>query len=146
MIGMRKMMMWVCALLVGVALTGCSKDDNGGDDGQDDTEVKTTKWADLAKKYPFLNDFPSYDKEIDMNTHNTTMGMESVAFFDYKCDKAEFATYSKKLEDAGFEGGPVMEGQLSSSYRKKTDKAELIVTMAYATGNLAVTLSNVPKN
>ena len=129
---MRKMMMWVCALLVGVALTGCSKDDNGG--------------ADLSKKYPFLNDFPSYDKEIDMNTHNTTMGMESVAFYDYKCDKAEFATYSKKLEDAGFEGGPVAEGQLSSSYRKKTDKAELIVTMAYATGNLAVTLSNVPKN
>lgn len=145
MITMKKMMMWVCAALVAVALTGCNKDDDG-EEKDDDTQVESTTWADLAKKYPFLADFPSYDKEIDMNTHNTTMGMESVAFFDYKCDQIEFSTYSKKLEDAGFTGGPVMEGQLSSTYRKKTDSAELTATLAYATGNLAVTLSNVPKN
>ena len=97
-------------MLLALLVIGCGKvkenydtDNCGG--------MKGTTWAALVTEHPFLGDFPAYDNIIDNYTYNKTFSLESVAFFDYDCDKAE---YSKS--------------------------ADLSVSMAYTTGSLAIVL------
>ena len=138
---MKRFLIMLCTALLTLTAGGCSKDDNETGD-----KVKGTSWAKLAKEYPFLSDFPSYDKTIDLHNYNKIFGTESLGFFDYECEQKEFTVYSGKLEAAGFTKNPNMPQGNSAMYSKDTTDFSLSVTVSYSAGSLVVTLSATPVN
>ena len=126
-------------MLLALLVIGCGKGKEN-DDTDNSGGMKGTTWAALVTEHPFLGDFPAYDNIIDNYTYNKTFSLESVAFFDYDCDKAEYAKYAGKLEAAGFEANPNMPSETSAIYSKTTESADLSVSMAYTTGSLAFVL------
>lgn len=130
---MKKVMFaLLCALSALIIFAGCSKDDENGITPLDN---KMT-WTTLVKTYPFLSEFPSFDGEIENVVHTNYGKLESVAFFDYKCDKSVADTYLKKFASTDFvksEGGDI--------YRKKVDGKTYIFTCSYAAGSFGLNFS-----
>ncbi|MGM9763619.1 MAG: hypothetical protein ACI3ZQ_06330 [Candidatus Cryptobacteroides sp.] len=121
----------LCALSALFIFAGCNKDNK---DDQHPLGNKT--WTELVKEYPFLSEFPAFDGEIENVVHNNTMGLESVAFFDYKCDKSVTDTYFKKFASTDFE-----KSEYADIYKKKSGGKTYIFTGGYAAGNFALSFS-----
>ena len=101
----------LCALSALFIFAGCGKDNK---DDQHPLGNKT--WTELVKEYSFLSEFPAFDGEIENVVHNNTMGLESVAFFDYKCDQSVADNYLKKFASTDFHNS-----EYADIYKKKKD-------------------------
>lgn len=64
------------------------------------------------------------------------MGLESVAFFDYKCDQSVADNYLKKFASTDFE-----KSEYADIYKKKKDGKTYIFTGGYAAGSFALSFS-----
>ncbi|MCM1515725.1 MAG: hypothetical protein NC080_04810 [Paraprevotella sp.] len=126
-----------CVVLFSVA--SCKKD--GKDKGQNPTICPTVvTWESLVADYPFLSNFPKFDGEIEMPQHSANGPLESVVFFDYKCEQSVSTVYYGKLSDAGFEKNPNAD-----IYTKVLDGNEYIFTGGYSAGSFALSFSCVSK-
>ncbi len=94
-----------------------------------DNVNKVQKWADVEKQYPMLQDFPAYEYEMENVQYSNISGLESVTYFDYKCEKSCYDNYKKAIESSKFTGndyGP------SAKYSLKKDGVTLGITMSYS--------------
>ena len=131
---MKKVMFaLLCALSALILFMGCSNDD---DNGITPPAKDKMTWATLVKTYPFLSEFPAFDGEIENVVHTNRFGLESVAFFDYKCDKSVADTYLKKFASTNFE-----KSEVADIYKKKVDGKTYIFTCSYAAGNFGLSFS-----
>lgn len=121
----------LCALSVLFIFAGCKKDNK--DSGH---PLGNMTWTELVKTYPFLGEFPDFDGEIENLNYDKRSGLESVAFFDYKCDKSVADTYLKKFASTDFE-----KSEYADIYKKKKDGKTYIFTGGYAAGNFAMSFS-----
>lgn len=121
----------LCALSALFIFAGCGKDNK---DDQHPLGNKT--WTELVKEYSFLSEFPAFDGEIENVVHNNTMGLESVAFFDYKYDQSVADNYLKKFASTDFE-----KSEYADIYKKKKDGKTYIFTGGYAAGSFALSFS-----
>lgn len=128
-----------CVIALSFLSVGCSKDDD--EDGDGDVEVTTgMTWEKLVEKYPFMGNFPKYEGDIELHQYNKTFGLESVAFFDYKCDASMATEYYAKLASENFFVNPNAEG----IYTKTVNDYELIFTGSHAAGNFGMVFSCQP--
>lgn len=129
---MKKVMFaLLCAVSALLVFAGCSNDDE-----KEITPSGKMTWAALVKDYPFLNEFPAFDGEIENVVHTNYRGLESVAFFDYKCDKAVADTYLGKFASTSFE-----KSEHADIYKKKVNGKTYIFTGSYAAGSFGLSFS-----
>lgn len=114
----------LCAL----AMVACK---SGGTDVENVNKVQ--KWAAVEKTYPMLQDFPAYEYEMENVQYSNEHGLESVTFFDYKCEKSCYETYKKKVEGTSFT--VIGDYGDNASYRQEKDGATLMITMSYSGGS-----------
>lgn len=145
---MKKMisLLFACTLFAFLSM-GCSKDDgdekeNGNGKNEEIHSPTKMTWEKLVEKYPFMGQFPKYDGDIEMPQYNKTYNLESVGFFDYKCEAAMATRYYAKLAAAGFTVNP----NAKSIYTKTTDGKTFTFTGAHAAGNFGMVFSCQPKN
>ena len=119
----------------------CSKEDND-ETLKENIETNTSKmtWEKLVEKYPFIGNYPKYDGDIELPQYNKTFNLESVGFFDYKCEASMATQYYRKLAAAGFTVNPNAEG----IYTKTVNGYELIFTGSHAAGNFGMVFSCKP--
>lgn len=122
---------FLCVLSAMFILAGCTKDNKNGGNQSD----KMT-WTALVKTYPFLSKFPTFDGDIENVVHTNYSGLESVAFFDYKCDKSVADTYLKKFASTDF-----VKTEGVDIYKKEIDGKTYIFTGSYAAGNFGLNFS-----
>ncbi|MDD6209719.1 MAG: hypothetical protein PUB21_03835 [Bacteroidales bacterium] len=135
---MKKIIAAMCCIaMFSFLFIGCSKDDGGPD--KDGTDSKMT-WEKLVEKYPFMENFPKYDGDIEFPQYNKTFGMESVGFFDYKCDASMATKYYTKLATMGFTVNPNAEG----IYTKTANGYDLTFTGAHSAGNFGMVFACNP--
>lgn len=126
----------LCALSVLFVFAGCNK---GNKD--DDHPLGNKTWTELVKEYPFLGEFPDFDGEIENVHYDKRSGLESVAFFDYKCDKSVADNYLRKFASTDFE-----KAEFGDSYSKTKDGKTYTFAGGYAAGNFALTFSTYGSN
>lgn len=114
---------------------GCGKDDSGNESVTDPKDTIT--WAALIKEYPFLNDFPVFDGEVE-NWQYKELGsdMKTMTFFDYKCKESVATTYYAKFVPAGF-----TKSDGSEIYRRTVGETIYVFTGSYSGGNFALSFS-----
>jgi len=121
----------LCALAVLFVFAGCNKDNK-----DDERPLGNKTWTELVKEYSFLSEFPTFDGEIENVHYDKRSGLESVAFFDYKCDKSVADNYFKKFASTDFE-----KSEHADIYTKKKDSKTYTFTGGYAAGSFALTFS-----
>lgn len=100
-----------------------------------DNPLEKVTWEQLVKEHPFMEGFPKFDGDIEGYVYKETMGLESVVFFDYKCDESVATMYYDKLLKAGF----TTEGY--DMYKKRTDIYNYDFIGGYAAGNFALSFN-----
>ena len=130
---MKKILFAILSIAM-LAFAGCSKD-SGKESGDGDSPLKKITWEQLVKEHPFMGGFPKFDGEIEGYVYKETMGLESVVFFDYKCDKSVSTTYYGKLVKSGF------TDKGNEIYEKTADGKEYTFIGGYAAGNFALSFN-----
>lgn len=132
MIHTMKKFIFALLCAAAVLVCGCNKENSGNGDNPGD---KVT-WASLVKEYPFLSNFPTFDGEIENCQYRELSGMETVMFFDYKCEESVSTTYYAKFGPAGF-----TKSESSHIYRKTVGDMVYAFTGAFSGGNFALSFS-----
>ncbi len=117
----------LCAL----AMAACNSKTGGTDV---DNVNKAQKWAAVVKQYPMLSDFPAYEYEMENVQYSNIQGLESVTFFDYKCEKSCYDNYVKTIESSEFTGN---DYGTNANYSLDKDGATLRITMSYSGGSFS---------
>ena len=128
---MKKVLLAILSIAM-LSFGSCNK--TSENEGPSNPLEKVT-WEQLVKDHPFMAGFPKFDGEIEGYVYQETMGLESVVFFDYKCDKSVSTTYYDKLLNAGF----TTEGY--DIYKKKTDTHKYDFIGGYDAGNFALSFN-----
>lgn len=124
------------AIKIGLALCLCTltmmacHSKTGGTDV--DNVNKVQKWADVVKTYPMLLDFPAYEYEMENVQYSNSHGLESVTYFDYKCEKSCYDNYVKTIQSSNFAGN---DYGTNANYSLEKDGATLRITMSYSGGS-----------
>lgn len=127
---MKKCIIWLSCLTM-LLLCGCSKENSNTDKPSD-----SITWASLVKKHPFMGAFPEFDGDIENCQYRDISGMQTITFFDYKCEESTATKYYSSLAEAGFTN---TEG--TNIYRKKADGTTYAFTGGYSAGNFALNFS-----
>ncbi len=135
----RDMKKFTFALMLAtlVLLGGCKKEGSGNGDERIYPSAPTD-WATVVEAYPFLAEFPVFDGEVENTKYVEFHGMETVTFFDYKCEESVATTYYAKFEPAGFTKSA---GEGSQIYRKTVGDKDYAFSGSYDGGSFALNFS-----
>ncbi len=127
-----KKFVFAFALVAMFLLSGCDKKGNNSD-----TTLDKTTWKSLVATYPFLEEFPVFEGEIE-NCQYRELGsdMKTVTFFDYKCEESVATSYYAK-----FASNEWSKTDGSYIYRKTTEKYVFMFTGSYSAGNFALSFA-----
>lgn len=117
-------------------LCSCGKDNAKGDGTEICIYPQNWTWSSLVKAYPFLSAFPEFHGDVENPQYRDLSGLETVTFFDYKCDESVATTYYATLASSGF-----AHNDDSTIYRKRDNGMLYTFTGGYSGGNFALSFS-----